>query len=102
MSGMPLEGDVSRARGIAGVYAKRDFDLLIRGIGLLRVGNRRTIELVVFHQSPDIGQRCLNFLHGERLTHLELRGVYDLRFAGASGSAFNTDLPYKKNRCAGK
>src|SRR5437667_3879713 len=99
---MPLESDVSRARGVAGVYAKRDFDLLVCGIGLLGVGNRGTIELVVFHQSPDIGERCLNFLNRERLAHLQLRGVYDLRFCGASGSAFNTDLPYKKNRCAGK
>src|SRR5437870_9165261 len=99
---MPLESDVSRARGIAGVYAKCDFVLLVRGIGLLRVGNRGTIELVVFHQPPDIGERCLNFLDRERLTDLQLRGIHDLRFGGTSGSAFNIDLPYKKNRRAGK
>ena len=99
---MPRESDVSRARGIAGVYSERDFDLLVRGIGLLRVGDRRTIELVVFHQAPDIGQRCLNFLDCERLTHLQLRGVHDLRFGGTSGSTLNSDLANKENRCAGK
>src|SRR6266568_7787495 len=99
---MPLESDVSRARGIAGVYAKRDFDLLVCGIGLLGVGNRGTIELVVFHQSPDIDERRLNFLNRERLAHLQLRGVYDLRFCGAPGSAFDSDLANKENRRADK
>src|SRR5437667_9599023 len=99
---MPLESDVSRARGVAGVYAKRDFDLLVCGIGLLRVGNRGTIELVVFHQSPDIDERCLNFLDRERLTDLQLRSIHDLRFGGTSGSTLNSDLANKENRCAGK
>src|SRR2546425_7865882 len=99
---MPLESDVSRARGIAGMYAERDFDLLVRRIGLLRVGNRGTIILVVLHQAPDVGERYLDFLQSERLTHLQLRGIHDLRLCGASGSAFNIDLPYKKNRCADK
>src|SRR5438034_94847 len=58
---MARESDVSRPGGIAGVYSERDFDLLVSGIGLLGVCNCRTIELVVLHQAPDIGQRCLNF-----------------------------------------
>ena len=99
---MSFESNVSRSRGIAGMYSKSDFNLLIRGIGLLRVGNRRAIILVVLHQAPDIRERCLDFLGSERFAHLQLRGVHDLRFRRTSGSTFNIDLAYKKNRSAGK